>query len=359
MVRSQMSHYPVSNQPRMTNHQMAQRNRLLDQQQQQRVLVNNANRGDINVSYQNIDNILNATPPNVSLQQRLTGGSQESQASPNYSSAVGMSPLGQMPSPGQPPCPSPHSPSLGGQGGFPGYGAGGQVSPRAAPGAAAQPGGGPSPFSAQLSPGGPPGTPGGAQARAAAVAAGKLQQQNPELNAQLSVSEAVWVRHYGGDQLPRLLSPPASQSYLPQGSYPPAHPGLAGHPPPPPPPHPHPPAQMDMYAGPDDRVRPPPGSQAGPGGAAGPPSGTAGGGSSVYVRQELRRSIIGQRQQPGGRQLTQDDLEEFGLEVPLPGHDTRWPVQPPSSQPPESPGGAAGGAGGGPPSLLRDLLMSD
>ena len=59
----------------MTNHQvMAQRNRLLDQQQQQRVLVNNASRGDINVSYQNIDNILDATPPNVSLQVGLQVG---------------------------------------------------------------------------------------------------------------------------------------------------------------------------------------------------------------------------------------------------------------------------------------------
>ena len=138
------------------------------------------------------------TDPCVSRhpQQRLTGGGQESQASPNYSSAMGMSPLGQMPSPGQRPCPSPHSPSLGGQAGFPGYGAGGQVSPRAAPAPASapQPGGGPSPSPAQLPPGGPPpGTPGAAQARAAAVAAaaGKLQQQNPELNAQLSVSGRV------------------------------------------------------------------------------------------------------------------------------------------------------------------------
>ena len=93
-----------------------------------------------------------------------------------------MSPLGSMPSPGQQPCPSPHSPSLAGQPGFPGYPAGGQVSPRAAPAPAAAP----AQFAAQLSPGGG----GGAQARAAAVAAaaGKLQQQNPELNAQLSVS---------------------------------------------------------------------------------------------------------------------------------------------------------------------------
>lgn len=75
---------PVSNQSRMTSHQMVERQRLLQQQQHQRLLVNQRQpAAEASVStFQNIDNILNSTPPNVSLQVGLQVGPHAAERRP-------------------------------------------------------------------------------------------------------------------------------------------------------------------------------------------------------------------------------------------------------------------------------------
>lgn len=78
----------LSNQPHLVmqqqRKQMEQKRRLLQQQQQQHVLIQSNVSTDINVGLQNMDNLLNnaIVPPNVSLQHSSTA--PESQLSPNY-----------------------------------------------------------------------------------------------------------------------------------------------------------------------------------------------------------------------------------------------------------------------------------
>lgn len=167
----------------LLHQQQEQKRRLLQQQQNQQLLIpSNANAAaEINSGLQNIDSLLNNTvAPNVSLQR--SSSVPESQLSPNFGSQIGQQ--NQRLSGQQQPY-SPHSQlasPIGQQGGFPqttvgNYQQGGaRLSPHP-------------PFTQQLSPrqAYPQATNQSANWSQAQTRLSVQQQQNPMLNAQLTV----------------------------------------------------------------------------------------------------------------------------------------------------------------------------
>lgn len=283
MVRSHMPLQPGVSQNKLTSQQMAELHRLLQQQQKQHMVATSSSEHVLQSSLHSFDHAtINSVPPNVSLQTqvptRITAVSQQNSsdvaASPHSPFSVSYRQQQQQhqieacPSPVAPPI-VPHMPRpilVGNQQ----QGACPAIAP---------------PTNTQtLRP----------------LIAGRLQQQNPELNAQLSGVYDVRGQSY---QLPHRSTSTATTRV----------------------------SNTQQYGFSQQMVRPNPvgaSPSAITGVVSNQSSSPAYSWQSEFVRQELRRSIVtGQQQQPrpGGRSLTREDLEKLGLQVPTSSvGDSSW-----------------------------------